>query len=105
MQGTICFGLALALLVAGCSSGGGSFALRKPFEARPNGFWYRHDCPDRWCAPSQEAEAERLRQLDERVRRAGLCPHGYVIEHRSMHGITYTSAPDIVVYEGRCKEQ
>jgi hypothetical protein len=89
-------------LATGCA--GQSFKLRAPFEKTAGGFWYRADCRGPCDLHGDTAERERLRALDEAVRRERACPAGYVIDKREPLAVTRTALPDIVVYEGRCKD-
>jgi len=93
--------LACLLALAGCA--GHSFALRAPFEMTANGFWYRHDCKGPCDLHGEQAERLRLRALDETLRRHRHCPEGYMIDSRRPLAVTAAAAPDIVVYEGRCR--
>lgn len=90
----------LWLLVAtGCT--GGSFALKPSYEEVQDGFVHRVRC-NAACDLSKTAEEDRLRALDALVRSHGTCPHGYAIRNREALGTTYTSPPNLIVYEGRC---
>jgi hypothetical protein len=89
-------------LASGCA--GQSFKLRAPFEKTAGGFWYRADCRGPCDLHSDAAERERLRALDATVKRERACAAGYVIDNREPLAVTRTALPDIVVYEGRCKD-
>ena len=96
-------GLGACLLVAaGCTSH--SFKLRAPFEKTAGGFWYRADCGGACDLHGDAAERDRLRALDETVKRERARATGYVIEKREPLAVSRTALPDIVVYEGRCRE-
>jgi hypothetical protein len=90
------------VLTVGCA--GQSFKLRAPFEKTAGGFWYRADCRGPCDLASDAAERERLRALDETMKRERACPAGYVIDKRQPLAVTRAAIPDIVVYEGRCKD-
>ena len=87
------------VLAAGCT--GGSFALRPSYEEVRDGFVHRVRC-NAACDLGKTAEEDRLRALDALVRSRGTCPHGYAIQRREALGTTYTSPPNLIVYEGRC---
>jgi len=80
-----------------------SFKLRAPLVATPDGFSYRSDCPGYCDLSSLDAEEARLRNLEDHLTKARMCPNGYLVEKRSSHGVTMHSLPTIVNYEGRCR--
>jgi hypothetical protein len=94
--------IALLLLVGACE------ALHKPesssFKPVPGGFKFRAIADAAYPEASPNGEAWRMKWLDQRLKKSGVCANGYAITSRTPVLLSTGALGSIydVYYEGQC---
>lgn len=98
-----CALVAVAVIAGGCG------ALSKPestdFRAVSGGFKFRAIADAAYPETSDNGEAWRIRWLEQKLAKTGICPNGYEIISRETERLSTGALGSIydVYYEGRCK--